>query len=221
MLKKLLALLGKTPTTAGDTYAPSAPYRQDELNLIYNLLFCDNAALFKRQQESASLFGELAEPDVVRTIADDSDEESRVRILACNWLRDNGHPVPARELMGVIVEVPLDDGLDVLAAYADGTVRYINQTGKFAVFESSPPDIVMRAQALVEISRPALRHSAAAQERRPPPPAIGNIRLTYLASDGLHVSQGTFEAMAKNARASAVIQSAQDLLDLVVKQASE
>eukprot|EP01034_Spumella_vulgaris_P027969 gene27969-34759_t len=194
MFKKLLALFGKKSSAApAGPAALSAPYKQDELNLIYNLLFCDETSLYKPQGTETALFGEQADASVVRTIAEDHDEESRVRILACNWLRENGHPVPAHELLGVIVEVPLEEGLDVLAAYADGTVRYINQTGKFAVFEGAP-------------------------DARPGP---GHLRIGFLASDGLYFTQGTFETLAKDARASSAIQSAQALLDLVVRQASE
>jgi hypothetical protein len=46
--------------------------------------------------------------------------------------------VPKKELLGVIAESPLQGGLDVLVTYSDKTLRYINQTGKLAVFESTP-----------------------------------------------------------------------------------
>jgi hypothetical protein len=222
MFKKLLALFGKKSSAApAGPAALSAPYKQDELNLIYNLLFCDETSLYKPQGTETALFGEQADASVVRTIAEDHDEESRVRILACNWLRENGHPVPAHELLGVIVEVPLEEGLDVLAAYADGTVRYINQTGKFAVFEGAPDAVAASAKALVETAKPALRQATLAARGRTPPPGPGHLRIGFLASDGLYFTQGTFETLAKDARASSAIQSAQALLDLVVRQASE
>lgn len=222
MFKKILALFGKkSSAAAAGPAALSAPYKQDELNLIYNLLFCDETSLYKPQGTETALFGEQADASVVRTIAEDHDEESRVRILACNWLRENGHPVPAHELLGVIVEVPLEEGLDVLAAYADGTVRYINQTGKFAVFEGSQDAVAASAKALVETAKPALRQATLAARGRKPPPGPGHLRIGFLASDGLYFTQGTFATLAKDARASSAIQSAQALLDLVVRHASE
>jgi hypothetical protein len=222
MFKKLLALFGKKkPAPLAAPYLPSLPYKQDELNLIYNLLFCDESELYQPHGTETTLFGEQADARVVRTIAEDKEEESRVRILAYSWLRDNGHAVPSKELLGVIVEVPLEEGLDVLAAYADGTVRYINQTGKFAVFEGSPDVVTDSARTLVETSKPALRQATPIAGKRMPPPGIGHIRLGFLASDGLHFTQGTFETLARDAKASAAIQSAQTLLDLVVRQASE
>lgn len=222
MFKKLLALIGKKETPAAAAGAvPHEPYKQPELNLIYKLMFCDDAALFRPEGKDASLFGEQTDPRIVRAIADDADEESRVRMLAYNWLRENGQPAPGKELLGVIVEVPLEEGLDVLAAYADGTARYINQTGRFAVFEGGPPDLAARAKLLVQTGAQAVAAMAPARPPRRPPPVTGNIRLTYLVSDGLYVAEGPFEAMAKDRMAAPVIQTAQALLELVVRQATE
>ena len=46
------------------------------------------------------------------------------------------HPTPVVGVLGVIVEVGLDEGLDVLASYQDGTARYINYTGKMILWGS-------------------------------------------------------------------------------------
>lgn len=223
MFKKILALIGKKTPTSADApgHVAHEPYKQDELNLIYKLMFCDDAALFKPKGNEKSLFGDQTDPRIVRAIADDPDEESRVRILAYNWLRENGQAAPGKELLGVIVEVPLEEGLDVLAAYADGTVRYINQTGRFAVFESGPPDLAARARTLVQVGGKSIAMMAPARPPRRPPPAVGNIRLSYLVSDGLYMAEGPFETMAKDKAAAPVIQTAQALLELVVRQATE
>lgn len=49
------------------------------------------------------------------------------------------HKSDKKELLGVIVEVGLNEGLDVVAAYQDGTARYINYTGKMVVWETTTP----------------------------------------------------------------------------------
>jgi hypothetical protein len=122
----------------------AGPYAQSEINFIYQLLFCDDRRLFEPQPGMQPapwhniLFAIQPDPAAVRSLAEDSDQESRVRILAYNWLRQNRHEVPKKELFGVVAEVPLEAGLDVLAAYADGRIRYINQTGRLAVFEAAP-----------------------------------------------------------------------------------
>src|SRR5690242_14080880 len=115
-----------------------APYGNDAADFMYNLLFCDDPALFARgADDPATPFPAILSenPDAARiaAIANDTTQEGRVRALAFNWLRQHGHDVPRRVLLGAIVEVPLDGGLDTLAAFADGSVRYINQTGKMSV----------------------------------------------------------------------------------------
>ncbi len=44
--------------------------------------------------------------------------------------------MPEQELLGVIVEVALEDGLDVVAAFKDGSARYFNYSGKVIVAKS-------------------------------------------------------------------------------------
>src|SRR5437016_2006439 len=58
--------------------------------------------------------------------------EVRAWLWALNGLRALG--VPPSELwtetvFGVVVEVPMAGSLDTLAAYSDGSARYINQSG--------------------------------------------------------------------------------------------
>ena len=61
------------------------------------------------------------------------DLESRHYLQAWCFLREAG-VLPggdvAKDVLGVVVEVSLRKGLDTLAAYADGTGRYINCGGK-------------------------------------------------------------------------------------------
>lgn len=247
MFKKLLTLLGFKSTPAADNGAPSpaqntpagaaagatpgvatpgvatpapiAPYAREDLNLVYNLLFCDDASLFKSTDDATrSLFADGTEPTVVRAIADDRDEESRVRMLAYNWLHENAQPVPPKETLGVVIEVPLEQGLDVLAAYADGTVRYINHMGSISVYESYPAEIAAQAKEVVETAHGMVKQQPVGTRRRQAPPSLGDVRLTALVSDGLYVGQGAFEAIATGKQTAPVLQGAQKLLDLIVRQ---
>ncbi|WP_338766318.1 hypothetical protein [Massilia sp. METH4] len=213
MFKKLLAAL-----TSRRHAAPILPYQQDELNQLYQMLFCDDPQLVKQGPETASLFGAAPDPRVVQTIGEDPAEESRVRLLAWQWLRAAGQPVASRELLGVVVEVPLEGGLDVLAAYADGSVRYIHHTGRVAVFEGAPDDVARQAKLLVHAAIPLAARGTV--KNRAAAPTLGSIRLSLLAADGLHVRDGTFGDIDRDQVASPVLREAQRLLDAVVKPGS-
>lgn len=153
---------------------PYSPYSSEAANTIYNLLFCDNASAFwaRSGEEPAPWQATLASapPDLqaLQTLAADGNQEGRVRYLAYQQLRHDGQSVPFRQLLGVIVEVPLPGGLDTLAAYSEGGVRYVNHSGRIAVVDGAP--------------------SMA-------PPERDNIRLTFLVSDGLYFGEGPMTVM--------------------------
>src|SRR5262249_34368108 len=153
-------------------------------NFLYNALFCDDPSQFKPSGAEApadwqvALFDPRPDAAAIRRIAENPDEESRVRILAYNWLRRHKHSVPPRQLLAVIVEVPVGGGLDVLAAYSDGRVRYINQTGKVAVFEGGPSQVDEKAKCLVATAVAAVKRIGPWEKKRLPPPGKGNVRIT-------------------------------------------
>jgi hypothetical protein len=226
MIRKLMKLMGLAgaPATQSQPMGLPTPYRQAEINYIYNLLFCDDLSQFKPKAGEpltywqAAFFGEPPAPKAVRKIAEDTNEESRIRVLAFNWLREHNEPVP-RQLLGAIVELPLDGGLDVLAAYPDGRVRYINQTGKLAVFEGGPPQVEEKAKSLVASAMIAVNRIGPWDKARLPPPAKGNIRMTFLVSDGLYFGEGPIALMQRDAMGGPVVHAATELLQLVVSLA--
>ncbi len=59
----------------------------------------------------------------------DRSEEPRVRLWAANVLRSRGVAIsgPGSDtVLGVVLQVPVDGGIDTVAAYQDGTFRYYN-----------------------------------------------------------------------------------------------
>jgi hypothetical protein len=228
MLHKLMTALGAgiVATTAIAAEPPAhAPYDDAAANAIYDLLFCDRLAAFAPRAGQAptewqrTLFQTPAAPAQLQALASDEAQEGRVRLLAYARLRALEQPVPSRVLLGVVVEVPLEQGLDVLAAYSDGGVRYINQTGRIAIFEPLPEfrapidRLFGHAERVVSVIGPW------DDARRAPPPA-GHVRLTFLVSDGLYFGEGPFDVLARDALAGPVIASATELLQLAVARAS-
>src|SRR4051812_28139817 len=151
------------------------PYRDDAANGMYNLLFCDEPALFAPrgggpQGVLATVLAERPDRVALESIANDQDMESRIRMLAFNRLGAMKVEVPSKQLLGVIVEVPLDDGLDTLAVFADGRIRYINQAEKIGIFEDVPPAIAQKAQMVLRASQAVVDQIGPATEPRRAPP---------------------------------------------------
>ncbi len=223
-LKKSLGL-GSTAAAPPPIHV-QGPYAQGEVNLLYHMLFCDLPELYRPRGESAShvpkwqstLFAASPDPVAIDAITQDTTAESRVRLLAYHWLRTHGRTVPQKKLEGVVVEVPLDQGLDVLAAYSDGRVRYLNQSGRVSIFEDGPKDVVEKGRELLAASRPIVNQIGPWDKQRLLPPKRGNIRLSFLVSDGLYFGEGEFGVMEREALAAPVIRCAGQLLQLVVRR---
>lgn len=198
-----------------------APYADAAANALYNLLFCD------RPQDHLPRYGSaptpwqtalLSTPPNLRfaaQLAADRRAEARLRLLACHVLRSHAAPVPGRELLGVVVEVPLDDGLDTLAAYVDGSVRYIRQTGRIEIVEAVQATLPI-VKRLMETSAAVVSRIGPSEEARPPAPPLGHIRLSFLVTDGLYFGQGGLPVMQRDRMAGPVIAHAAELLQTVI-----
>lgn len=227
MFKKLLAKVGLGATPPGPPpHQGYAPYQDPSVNALYHMLFCDDLQAFRTPQAEQAgppwsvLFASA--PDVAALEAITRDEsESRIQMLAYNRLRALGHPVPAKKLFGVIVEVRLDQGLDVVAAYPDGRARYLNQTGRASIFEGGPPPVAALARELVATAQPVVDQIGPWDKARLPPPGAGKVRMTFLVSDGLYFGEGTFATIEKDPMGGPVLVKAGQLLKQAVDTATK
>ncbi|HVY24015.1 MAG TPA: hypothetical protein VG962_11755 [Steroidobacteraceae bacterium] len=224
MLKKLLSILGLrlAGTTDARDHLLYKPYPSQATNFIYNLTFCDELGLFRSQARKdqdplwSVLLADNLDKNAVRKIAEDQAHEGRVRVIAYNRLRAAGNVVPSKELFGVIVEAPFEQGLDVLAVFSEGGIRYINQSGKMAIFEGHGHPLEQPAKDLFHAAEPIVKMIGPWEKQRLAPPLVGNVRITFLVSDGLYFGEGPFGVMQKDQMAGPVLARAAKLLQLVV-----
>jgi hypothetical protein len=194
------------------------PYRGDGQNFLYNLLFCDDLSLFRTTDAPPStgplaiLLSSAPRTEELERIAKDETQESRFRILAFNHLLARHVTVPARQLLGVVIEVPVDGGLDTLAAFVDGRMRYINHSEKVAIFEATPSGMESERQALIRASEEAVARTGPWDKPRRPPPSAGDVRFTFLVSDGLYFGEGPLSEMERDPIGGSVFAAATQLL---------
>lgn len=195
-----------------------SPYADDAANTIYNLLFCDALEDFdKLAPHFPPIFARAFDKTAVRAIAEDEAIESRVRLLAFQRLRRESAALDKGVVLGVVVEVPLESGLDTLAAYADGRVRYVNQSGKMSIIEDAHSPLRGKALALVEAAKPLVARIGPWTEARRPPPQGQNGRLSFLVSDGLYFGEGPMSALSADALGGPVVKAAVELLVATVE----
>jgi hypothetical protein len=202
------------------------PYNRSDLDFVYNLLFCDNLELFRKpgidnSEPWKSLLASAADPAALEQIAHGASNEGRIRALAFNHLRKLGRQVPKKIVLGVVLEVPLKQGLDVLAAFSDGGVRYINHSGKLLLFDSPLVGVEHLAKEFLQVSQPLVNQIGPWDQTRFAPPAGDLVRTTILVSDGLYFGQGPYGALRNDPLGGAVLSAGEKLLRVVIKTALE
>ncbi len=140
--------------------------------------------------------------------------EARLRLWAWHTLRSLGkYPSPdlARQVLGAIIEVPFGEAQDTLAAYADGTARYINHQGGTIVWDRMDEAIT---PLVLNVIREAQPFGAPQEDRLDEPIPPEQVRLSVLTPGGIHVWQG--EA-GDNPALSRVFAGMADLLRALVQ----
>ncbi|HMX39352.1 MAG TPA: hypothetical protein PK971_06390 [Saprospiraceae bacterium] len=194
------------------------PYQNPSLNGLYDMLFCDNMEPYQTNNTAperepwATLFADRPDETDLLDIAQDRAQESRVRLLAAKRLRQVSQQQPSAELIGVVVEVALPEGLDVVAAYGDGTARYLNHGGSAIVWESPTAESNQLVANLFQHSINVVTKIGPWDGARMAPPTAGMARLSFLVSGQLYFGQGPMDVFFQDPMAGPVLSAALELM---------
>jgi hypothetical protein len=203
------------------------PYKKDGVNQVYELLFCDDAELYRGMNTAPDvypwniLFDENADSDQLRAVLHDPALETRPKILAARVLAENGVVEPVRRIMGVVVEAGLPDGLDVVAAYEDGSARYINFSEKIIIWDTPTEESEALITELFNAGVAVVNNIGPWEGPRRPAPESGTIRLNFLVSDGLYFGEGPFEVLQTDPMGGPVIAAAVKLMSYLIRESAE
>jgi hypothetical protein len=121
---------------------------------------------------------------LLRGVLDNPKLETRIQLWVWSALRELGQtpdPKFAYEVLGAIIEFPSGGGYDTLAAYADGSARYLNFSGAAIFWDADEPAIKAMCQALVDSTVP---FSSRAKPRRSLSLPKGTAQVTMLTRSG-------------------------------------
>jgi hypothetical protein len=204
-----------------------SPYADESVNLIYNMLFCDNIDLYKKNSHGTFtypwdiLFSDGVNYNDLNKIIADPQVESRTKVLAYNRLLSDGHFENKKEILGVVVEVGLDEGLDVLAVFKDGSARYINYTGKIIIWDTKDDFFFSLKNKLFFQSEKIVKEIGPWDENRQPNPENGQVRISFLVSEGLYLGQGPVNALFNDPKAGPILKTASEIMGLMIDTASK
>lgn len=124
--------------------------------------------------------------------------ETRVALQAWRGLRDLGQSPPAdqaRVVRGVVVEVGLERGTDVVAGYADHTARYLNQGGGATFWERPSDALDGLIDAYLAAGQVVADATGPVEGLLPGPAGTGMACILLLTFGGIHVGYGPMDAI--------------------------
>ncbi|MFO1459067.1 MAG: hypothetical protein U1G08_06625 [Verrucomicrobiota bacterium] len=125
----------------------------------------------------------------------------------------------AKQVLGVVIEVSMPQGLDLLAAYPDCSARYYNYSGAGVVWEHPDDSIDGEINQLLDVAREVVTRIGPWNGERPAAPEGDVVRLCFLTPSGLHFGQGPMGVLGRDPMGGKVIHFATVLMQsLIAKQ---
>jgi hypothetical protein len=145
--------------------------------------------------------------------------ESRHYVQAWHFLKQLGVKPPdtkAKEVYGVVVEVSMEQGVDIVAAYADHSARYYNYSGAAVIWENPDGSLMKEIENLLNAGKNIIHQIGPWEEKRPGAPPEGQARVSMLTPSGLHFGQAPLEALANDEMGGPIIKAATDLMQALI-----
>jgi hypothetical protein len=137
--------------------------------------------------------------------------DSRTRLFMANALRTLG-ATPEPVVEGVVVEVPSQGGLDALAAYTDGSARYIVSSGARFVWDVPDGRLERPIRAVLDAAEKSLADFSA----EPAVETLEAVRQTILTRAGARVRVESLEALGQGTPGTPLFTAATKLLEGVL-----
>jgi hypothetical protein len=167
---------------AADFKIKAAPAKDDFSH--YFALALDNARKGKTDEARKNLKYVLDIPNV----------ETRVQLWAWRALRQFGEKPAAKdgsEVRGVVIEVPIAYGYDTLAVYRDESLRYINYTGKIAVWDAPDDRFSPLIKNILESSQSFINKTPVSPSRKVVQP--GFVLVSILTLNGIYQVEAEYK----------------------------
>jgi hypothetical protein len=160
------------------------------------------------------------ELDALRAMAADASLETRRHLAAWHALRAQGiepDDGERRVVRGVVCEVGLDHGTDVLAAYADRSARYFNASGGGVFWDQRRDDIDGMIDAYLEAGQAVADATGPLEEPLFPVATAGTMTILLLTFGGIHLGTGPVDVLMGDPLGSAVTSAALPLMQALVE----
>jgi hypothetical protein len=155
----------------------------------------------------------------LKRITDMPALESRHYLQAWHFLRQvgvNPSPEKAKIVYGVIVEVGVQGGADLVAAYSDHTARYLHHSGGGVIWEHPDTSLDSEVEVLLKAGQAVATAIGPWEQARPPAPQGDTVRLNMLTPSGLHFGYGSFQNLYNEPMGRSIIDPATKLMQSLI-----
>lgn len=172
---------------------------------------------FKKAKEADDDGEDQDAIDVLQQIMDMPGLESRHYLQAAHFLQQL-YSVKALnpQLMGVVVEVAIEGGVDLLAVYADHSARYYNYTGSAIILETATDEIRNKIDNILLLGDDLVKQIGAWKYTRPGAPIPGFARINFLTTGGLHFGEAAQAVLFKDPTAGKIMYAMLDMMETLM-----
>jgi hypothetical protein len=159
--------------------------------------------------------------EVFREILKMPGLDSRHYLQAWHFLRTLGtapEQADAGEVLGVVVEVAMPRGLDLLAVYADLSARYLNYSGAGIIWEHPDDSLDAELESLLDAGQEMAETLTLWERDKPDPPPVGQMRINILTPAGLKFTEAHMNALGSQPEASALVNVATTLIKKLMEK---
>ena len=153
--------------------------------------------------------------NLLKQVVDANGLDTRIYLQAWHTLVSLGEFPPEStrgQIQGAVIENHMDQGLDIVAAFADHSARYWNYSGTGIVWDARDPKIDEVIDNLFYVNQQIMKRIGIGLRDTPHIPPKGNIRIFLMAYDGSCVGEGTYDFLYNDEMGKYAINTAYGLM---------
>jgi hypothetical protein len=152
--------------------------------------------------------------------------EARVRLWAWKALRDLGEKPPvemADQIQGIVCELHNEAGVGTIAAYADGTARWLGAQNKVMVWDAVGTDAAIDRliKELLEAAEPLIKGAPLSTVHKTPEPALDHFRVSILTFGGIRTIEVFGPEIVEDHPVAPVLTNGEKLLDALAQKSQK
>ncbi len=177
--------------------------------------------LFKDAEDSISNGAKQEAIEKLQHIIALPDLESRQYLQAYFFLNELGIPAQGKlEVFGIVLEVAMPEGVELLAIYADHSARYYNYSGSAIIWQSKDDSLDDRIEDILYDGMRVVEKIGPWKDERLAAPANGIARINFLTTHGLHFGEAPQAVLFKDATAGRILHDLMALRDSLIDKVS-